>query len=61
MGANIFIFKDKIRVFVYKMNLWINKIANENYSLNNNKKKTEIGRSDDMRISSEQILEFQNS
>lgn len=61
MGANIFIFEDKIRVFVYKMNLWINKIVNENYSLNNNKKKTEVGRSDDMRISTEQILELQNS
>jgi hypothetical protein len=30
--ANIFIFEDKIRAFVRKINLWINKIENNNYS-----------------------------
>lgn len=30
--ANIFIFEDKIRAFVCKINLWMNKIENNNYS-----------------------------
>lgn len=30
-GANIFILVDKIHAFEWKINLWMNKIENENY------------------------------
>lgn len=36
-SANVFIFVGKIRAFVCKFNLWINKIGNENRSTNSKK------------------------